>query len=60
MVHFREDNFYGINIRFEYIHDLILDGRYRYSDVKDENNLRTQNYLPGKHHSFSLPFYYGM
>ena len=56
----REDKFLGINVRFEYIHDLILDGRYRYSDVHDEDSSRTQNYLLGKHHSFSLTLYYGL
>ncbi len=56
----REDKFLGINVRFEYIHDLILDVRYRYSDIKDEDDSRTQNYLLGKHHSFSLTLYYGL
>ncbi|MCH7974584.1 MAG: hypothetical protein IH949_12005, partial [Bacteroidetes bacterium] len=56
----REDKFLGIDIRFEYMHDLILDGRYRYSDVKDEDDSRTQNFVLGKHHSFSLTLYYGL
>jgi len=56
----REDKFLGINIRLEYIHDLVLDGRYRYSDVKDEDDSRTQNFVLGKHHSFSLTLYFGL
>jgi hypothetical protein len=56
----RIDKYYGLNFRFEYIHDLFLEGSYRYSDVKDEDADRTPEYLVGKNSYISLTLYYGM
>jgi len=56
----RIDKYYGLNFRFEYIHDLILEGSYRYSDVTDEDSDRTPEYLVGKNSYISLTLYYGM
>ena len=56
----RIDEYYGLNFRFEYIHDLILEGSYRYSNVTDEDTDRTPEYLLGKNSYFSLTLYYGM
>jgi len=42
------------------MHDLVLEGTYRYSDVEDEDPERTPDYLLGQSHSFSLTLYYGM
>jgi len=56
----REDKVFGFSFRFEYIHDLVLEGDYKYSSISDEDELRTPAFLPGKKHSFGLTLYYGM
>ncbi|GMR25348.1 MAG: hypothetical protein BMS9Abin39_0639 [Ignavibacteria bacterium] len=56
----RIDKYFGLNFRFEYIHDLILEGSYRYSDVADEDADRTPEYLVGKNSYISLNLYYGL
>lgn len=56
----REDKYFGLNCRYEYMHDLVLKGNYIYSEIKDEDPDRTPEYLLGKNHSFSLTLYYGM
>jgi hypothetical protein len=56
----REEKSFGLNIRFEYLHDLILEGSYWYSDIKDEAADRTPEYLSGKKNSFELRLYYGL
>ena len=56
----REDKYFGLNCRYEYMHDLVLKGSYRYSDIKDEKPNRTHDFLLDQNHSFSLTLYYGM
>lgn len=56
----REDKNIGLTCRYEYLHDLVIEGSYLYSSVKDEDTERTQDFLLGKNHSFSLILYYGM
>lgn len=56
----REDQNIGLNIRFEYLHDLVLEGSYKYSDISDEDEEKASDYLLGKKNSFSLSLYYGM
>jgi hypothetical protein len=56
----RKDNYFGLNFRYEYMHDLVLEGSYRYSDIKDEDPSRTPEYLLDQNHSFSITLYYGM
>jgi hypothetical protein len=56
----REDKVFGFSFRFEYIHDLILEGDYKYSSISDEDENRTPSFLLGKNHSFGLTLYYGM
>ncbi len=56
----RKDERFGIDVTYEYMHDLILQGTYSYSSIKDEDILRTQKFLLGQKNSFSLTLYYGM
>jgi len=44
----RIDRYAGLKFRFEYIHDLILEGGYRYSDISDEDSSRTQDFFAWK------------
>jgi hypothetical protein len=50
----------GVDFKFEYIHDLVLNGSYKYSSISDEDTSRTPNFMLGKRNSFSLSFYYGL
>lgn len=56
----REDKYFGLNCRYEYMHELVLEGSYRYSDIKDEDPEITPDFLLDQNHSFSLTLYYGM
>ena len=56
----RKDERFGIDVTYEYMHDLILQGTYSYSSIKDEDILRTQKFLLGQKNSFSLTLYYGL
>ncbi len=56
----RIDKYLGLNVSYEYIHDLILKGNYQYSEITDEATERTPGFLLGKKNSFSLTLYYGM
>ncbi|MEO8399269.1 MAG: hypothetical protein ABI550_05555, partial [Ignavibacteriaceae bacterium] len=50
----------GINAKYEYLHDLFIEGYYRYSDINDEDNLRTPDWMLGSKHSFGISLYYGL
>lgn len=56
----REDKTFGFLFRFEYLHDLVLEGQYRYTNITDEDGERTQSFLLGKNHNFGISLYYGM
>lgn len=56
----RKDKIISSVIRFEYMHDLIIEGTYTYSDISDDDVGRTQSFLMGKKHAASLILYYGM
>ena len=56
----RTDKIFGLNVSYEYMHDMIIEGKYRYSSITDEDPERTQDFLLGKKNSFSLTLYYGM
>jgi hypothetical protein len=56
----RVDKYVGLNIRYEYLHDLILEGAYKYSDITDESVERTEQFLLGKKNSFLIALYYGL
>ena len=56
----REDKTFGLDVRFEYIHNLVLEGSYRYSDIKDQSVDRTPEFLLGKKNSFAVRLFYGL
>lgn len=56
----RKENRFGFEITYEYMHDLILQGTYTYSDISDTGILRSQQFLLGKKNSFSMILYYGL
>ena len=56
----RIDRNWGMMVRFEYIHDLILEANIKNSDVSDEDILRTPEFLLGKNFCYSISCYFGM
>ena len=56
----RSDKYLGISCIYEYMHDLLLIAKYRYSDISDEDPLRTPVNILGKKNTFSLSLSYGM
>jgi hypothetical protein len=56
----RNDKRIGLDVTYEYMHDLVLKGTYAYSSVTDEEPTRTQYFLLGEKNSISLTLYYGL
>ena len=56
----RSDKYLGISCIYEYIHDLLLVAKYRYSDISDEDPNRTPVNILGKKNTFSFSLSYGM
>jgi len=56
----KSDKYIGISCTFEYIHDLLITGSYRYSDITDEDPSRTPVKLLGNKSIFSISLSYGM
>jgi hypothetical protein len=56
----RKDNRFGIEVKYEYMHDLFLHGAYVYSDITDTDVLRTPQFLLGRKSIFSISLYYGL
>ncbi len=56
----REDKTVGFLFRLEYLHDLILEGQYQYSEITDEDAYRTPSFMLGNNHSFGISLFYGI
>jgi len=56
----RMENRFGLDITYEYSHDLFLKGTFTYSDISDTDITRTQSFLIGTKKSFSFSIYYGL
>ncbi|NUN07790.1 MAG: hypothetical protein HUU54_01280 [Ignavibacteriaceae bacterium] len=56
----REDYRYGIDVTYEWIHDLKSRLYFEYSDISDEDASRTPKYLLGKVTSFGFGLSYGL
>lgn len=56
----RNDNRLGIDITYEWIHDLKSRLYFEYSDISDEDAARTPKYLLGKVTSFGVILSYGL
>lgn len=56
----RKDNKFGIEVSYEFIHELFIQGKYSYTDITDEQPGRTPDFLLGKKNNFSLALYYGI
>lgn len=56
----RRDEFRtGVTVSFEYMHDLLVELRYIYSDMTDQNASRYPGKVLGPAHSFSTSINYG-
>ena len=49
----------GMNVRYEVFHNLFCEADFTYSNLSDEDEIRTPGYLLGKKYSFGLSFGYG-
>jgi hypothetical protein len=56
----RKDKIFGLEVKYEYMHDLFVKARFRYSDITDEDPSRTPSFMLGSNSSFSLSLYYGI
>lgn len=50
----------GLNLSYEVLHNLFGQINFTYSNISDENVLRTPDYQLGRKTSFGLSVYYGM
>lgn len=55
----RKENRLGLEISYEYMHDLFIKGTYTYSNISDSDLLRTPLFQFGRKNSFSLTMNYG-
>ncbi len=56
----RKESRIGLDVSYQYLHDLILKGSYVYSDVTDEDLTREPVFLIGTKNSYSITLYYGL
>ncbi len=56
----RKETSIGFSASYEFYHELFAELDYKYTDITDEENLRTPDFMLGKNHSFSFVVYYGM
>jgi len=56
----RNDFYLGFDASYEIIHELFIEGSYRYSDISDEDVNRTEEFMLGKQNYFSVGFRYGV
>ena len=50
----------GFSASYEFIHDGFAKAEWQYSNITDEDKIRTPEWQLGKNHTFSLAVYYGM
>jgi hypothetical protein len=55
----RKDYYFGINAEYEVFHDLFIESKYRYSNISDEDQNRTEQFMLGEKNFFSIGFKYG-
>lgn len=56
----RKETKVGLNVSYEPIHELFLRLNYRYSNISDEMEFRTPEFMLGSNHSFGISVIYGM
>jgi hypothetical protein len=55
----RKDFYFGFDASYEIIHELFVEGSYRYSNITDEDETRTESFMLGSNNYFSVGFRYG-
>jgi len=55
----RKENTVGLNIKYNPLHEVYLNVNYKYTDISDEDPLRTPNFQLGSNHNFSISLSYG-
>ena len=55
----RKDNIFGLNVKYEILHEFTARASFRYSDITDEDPDRTPDYLLGTNSSVSFSVSYG-
>jgi len=55
----RSDFYLGVDANYEIFHELFVEGSYRYSNISDEDEIRTEDFMLGSQNYFSLGFRYG-
>lgn len=56
----RTENRIKLNIDYEFMHNIYLQGYYSYSDIKDEKEGRTEEFMLGNKNSMGLSIAYGL
>lgn len=56
----RNDYYLGLVARYELLYNFSIQFSYRYSDISDQDTIRTPSYMSGYHHSLSLQFSCGL
>lgn len=56
----REDITFGLNASYEFFHELFVFGSFKLSDISDEKEGRTQDFLLGNNNNMSIGFRYGI
>jgi len=58
--HLRKDFDLGLEVDYEYLHELTISASYKYSSISDEDKTRTPSYLLGDKINFSLTIGWGL
>lgn len=55
----RKENTIGFDIKYNPFHEVYLKALYKYTDISDEDPLRTPDFQLGSNHNFSISLSYG-
>jgi len=55
----RKENSIGLDIRYNPFHEVYLNANYKYTDISDEDPMRTPDFQLGSNHNFSISLSYG-
>ena len=56
----RNETSLNLKIKYEYLHDLFIEGYIAYSNISDEDKTRTQGWMLGKKSSFGVSLQLGL
>ncbi|MFH2002594.1 MAG: hypothetical protein ABIK28_23175, partial [Planctomycetota bacterium] len=55
----RKESNIGLKINYEFHNDLFIEAEYQFSNITEDDPLRTPSWMKGKNHSFGFSIGYG-